>query len=389
MLPILAWSVAIAWLWKALSATIGIRRVPDLTSPSFDSLPAGLPAVTVIVPACNEQAAIRSCIQSLLDQDYSNLHILAVDDRSTDTTGAILDDLASTNSQRLTVLHVTDLPPGWLGKTHAMALAARHAGATHSPAWLLFTDGDVLFHPQAIRRSVVAAQAQLADHFVTIPTPIVRTVGEAMLLGFFQVMSFWAVRLWRVPDPRAKRDSVGIGAFSLVRSSAYAEIGGFEALRYEILEDLAFGQLIKRAGLRQGVGIAPGLVNVHWAAGAFGVVAVLTKNLFALFRFYTSLLLAGCVTILIFGLGPVLALALPSTRLPGLLILLAIAAVYRVAHRVSGNPRSSFFLFPFAAVLLAYSLLRSMVITLWQHGVVWRGTFYPLPELRRHTNRRW
>ncbi len=386
---LLAWLIAIPWIWKAISANLGLLRVPDLTAPTFNLSPTGNPALTVIVPACNEQAAVRACLQSLLDQDYPNLHILAVDDRSTDNTGAILDDLAALHPHRLTALHITDLPPGWLGKTHAMALAARHAQTVHAPVWLLFTDADVLFHPEALRRSLAAAERTQSDHFVTLPTPVVKSTGEAMLLGFFQVMSFWAVRLWRVPDPRAKRDSVGIGAFSLIRSSAYQQIGGFEAIRLEILEDLAFGQRVKRAGLRQGVALAPGLVSVHWASGAFGLVDVLTKNLFALFRFYVFLLLAACVTILLLSLGPVLALALPATRLPGLLSLLAIAAFYRLAHRVSGNPPSSFFLFPIAALLLTYSLLRSMVVTLRNGGVTWRGTFYPLSELRKHTNPRW
>ena len=388
-LQLLAWLIALAWIWKATFATLGLRRVPDLNSPAFDRTPAANPALTVIVPARNEEAAVSACIESLLAQDYPNLRILAVDDRSDDQTPSILGDLASTHPDKLSVFTIAELPPGWLGKTHAMAFAARHAITVQQPHWFLFTDADILFHPEAIRRSLVAAEFTRSEHFVTLPTPIVKSVGEGMLLGFFQVMSFWAVRLWRVPDPRFKRDSVGIGAFALIRSSAYQEIGGFEALRLEILEDLAFGQRVKRAGLRQGVGIAPGLVSVHWATGALGLVDVLTKNLFALFRFYISLLLAACATILLIGVGPMLAFALPATRLPALLALLAIASIYRLSYRVSGNPRWSFFLFPFAAVLLTYSLLRSMVVTLRQGGVIWRGTFYPLSDLRKNTNPRW
>lgn len=388
-LSITAWFVALAWAWKACTGILGLRRVPNLTSPRFDQAPAGDPHLTVIVPARDEQAAVGACLLSLLDQDYPNLHILAVDDRSTDRTPQILDELAALHPRRLTALHIDSLPTGWLGKTHAMALAARHAIAVHQSSWLLFTDGDVLFHPQALRRSLVGAEQLRADHFVTIPTPIVKSAGESMLLGFFQVMSFFAVRLWRVPDPRALRDSVGVGAFALVRTSAYEQIGGFEALRFEILEDLAFGQRIKRSGLRQGVAIAPAMVSVHWASGAFGVVDVLTKNLFALFRFHISLLLAACATILLFGVGPAVALAFRGTRTPALVALLAIAAIYRLAYRVSGNPRWSFWLSPVAALLLTYSLLRSMVVTLRQHGVIWRGTFYPLAELRKQTQPRW
>ena len=384
-----AWLIASIWLWKAISAAIGIRSLPNLLSPAFDQTISAEDHITIIVPARNEQSAVRACIESLLAQDYPNLHILAIDDRSTDQTGSVLADLAARNPHRLTALPILDLPPGWLGKTHAMALAARHAIALHQPTWLLFTDADILFHPQAIRRSLVAARAEHADHFVALPTPIIKSTGEAMLLGFFQVMGFWAVRLWRVRDPGSKRDSVGVGAFSLIRTSAYQQVGGFDGLRLEILEDLAFGRRVKLLGLRQRAALAPGLVKVHWAPGARGIVEVLTKNLFALFRFYISLLLAACCSILLFGVGPLVALAFPGTRLPGLLAILAIASMYRLVHRVSGNSLSSFWLFPFAAILLTYSLLRSMVITLRQGGVIWRGTFYPLAELRKHTNPRW
>lgn len=388
-LTLLTWLIASAWVWLAISSAIGIRHVPVINTEIYDQVPTGCPTITVIVPACNEQAAIQSCIESLLAQDYPNLSILAINDRSTDSTGSILDSLAAQHPNRLTALHINYLPPGWLGKTHAMALGARQAQEVHSPTWFLFTDGDVLFHPQAIRRSLVAAEAQGADHFVTLPSPILKSAGEAMLLGFFQVMGFWAVRLWRVPDPRAKRDSVGIGAFALIRSSAFQQINGFDALRLEILEDLAFGQRVKRMGLRQGVALAPGLVSVHWATGALGLVDVLTKNLFALFRFYISLLIAACASIVLFSIGPIVALAFIPTRLPGLLSLLAIASMYRLVHRVSDAPQSSFFLFPVAAILLTYALLRSTIITLHQGGVIWRGTFYPLDKLRKHTNARW
>ena len=176
-----------------------------------------------------------------------------------------------------------------------MALAARHAIAIHHPDYLLFTDADILFHPEAIRRSLAQAVATQADHFVTFPTPIIKTTGEGMLLGYLQVMGLWATRPWRAADPNAMRDSVGIGAFNLLRTSAYQQLGGFDALRMEILEDLTLARSVKLAGLRQRVAIAPGMVSLHWASGALGIINVMTKNLFAIFQFRISLVLLACI----------------------------------------------------------------------------------------------
>jgi GT2 family glycosyltransferase len=321
VLKLLAWITAFAWLWKATTAVFGLRRIPNLLNPGYDVSPPGEPSITVIVPARDEAADIASSLQSLLDQDYPRLRILAVDDRSTDLTGSIMDALAAQHRDKLTALHIAKLPVGWLGKTHAMALAARHAIAVHQPDYLLFTDADVHFAPDAIRRSLAQAVTTDADHFVTFPTPLIRTHGEGMLLGYLQVMGLWATRPWRASDPKSKRDFIGIGAFNLLRTSAYEQLGGFDALRMEILEDLTLARRVKLCGMRQRVAIAPGMVTLHWAAGALGVVNVMTKNLFAIFRFRTILVSLSCLWLICFCLGPVAFLVLAQTRIPAVLAL--------------------------------------------------------------------
>ena len=268
---ITAWLIALGWLWKALTAWRGLPTIPNLLHSKYNRSPRNNPSVTVIVPARNEAEALPACLESLLAQDYANLEIIAVDDRSTDTTGQIIDSLAATHSGRLKAIHVESLPEGWLGKTHAMALAARHALAVSHPDYLLFTDADVLFQPEAIRRSLSQAVDTEADHFVTFPTPILKTLGEGTLLGYLGVMGLWATRPWKASDPKAVRDSIGIGAFNLLRSEAYLKLGGFDALRMQIVEDLTLAARVKRAGLRQRVTIAPGMVSLHWAAGAMEI----------------------------------------------------------------------------------------------------------------------
>jgi hypothetical protein len=263
-------------------------------------------------------------------------------------------------------------------------MAAHDAIAMDQPEYLLFTDADVFFEPQAIRRSLAQAIATDADHFVTFPTPQIKTIGEGMLLGYLGVMGLWATRPWKASDPQAKRDSIGIGAFNMLRTSAYRQLGGFESLRMEILEDLALAHRVKAAGLRQRVAIAPGMVSLHWAPGAMGVVNVMTKNLFAVFRFRVALVFAACLGLLIQCLVPFVFLFVPGTRFAAVVTLLAIAALYQLSSRHSRISALYAVLFPVGTSLFLYSLLRSAFTTLTAGGVMWRGTFYSLKELRKN-----
>jgi glycosyltransferase involved in cell wall biosynthesis len=371
--------VALTWLWKVIFGALGLPRVPNLLLPQHNISPAGWPSITVIVPASNEAADIAATLHSLLNQDYHHLSIIAVNDRSTDETGAIITAIANRYPDKLRALHVTQLPEGWLGKTHAMALAARQAPTDY----LLFTDADVLFHPTAIRLSLANSVATNVDHLMTVPTTIIRRWDEAAVLGFFQMFSFWGARPWRISNPKAKRDALGIGAFNLLRRSAYVEIGGFESLRMEIIEDIGLGRRIKRAGLAQSMVFGRGLVSLHWASGIGGLVNVMTKNLFSAFRFYIWLALLGCVWLLIFCVTPAIGLFFAPTRTPAVLTFIAVVWAYHLMSSRSSISTWNALFFPFGALIFVFALLRSMLVTFRQGGVIWRGTFYPLSELRK------
>ncbi len=381
-LVVAAWALAAAWAVQAVLTDRGLRRLPSLLDPALPSFPPPATSIAVVVPACNEQQGIAACLRSLLEQDWPDFHIIAVDDRSLDATGEIMDTLGRQYPDRLTVLHVTSLPAGWLGKTHAMAWAARHAKTVLNPKWLLFTDGDVLFHPECLRRSLAVAEAQRADHFVTVPTAIVHTAGEGVLMAFLQVVGLWGARLWKVEDPSA-RDAIGIGAFNLMRTSAYDQLGGFESLRLQVLEDLALARLVKDSGLRQRVALAPQYVRIHWAPGLRGVLNTMTKNLFAIFGFRLFLMTVASCSLAALCLGPYLGLLWAPTRPPSFIALIAIASLYRTTiHYLSKFSMINFLVFPASMILLLYAILRSVTVTLVNGGVHWRGTFYPVKELR-------
>ena len=285
---------------------------------------------------------------------------------------------------RLAVIHIEELPTGWLGKPHAMATAAWSAlvNTQAPPEFFLFTDADIFFAPSILRRSLAEAVVTRADHFITFPTSIAHTRGEAMLLSFLQVMSLFPVRPWRIASPKA-RDSVGVGAFNLIRTEAYLQVGGFDVMPMEIVEDLTLGRRIKAAGLRQRVAYAPGAVTFHWAPGLVGVLHGMTKNLFAVFRFRPLLLFGAALGLATLWIAPFVLLVFPATRLPASLAVASLIGLYVLVSRQSLISPGYAITAPVACAMVVYSMFRSMWVTLRDGGVTWRGTFYPLRELRR------
>jgi hypothetical protein len=385
--------LAALWSYSILQLAVHFHEIPDITRPEW--LPpnsAAMPSLTIVVPARNEEADIEPALRSLLQLDYPEYEVIAVDDRSTDQTGAIMERLASGSASqgRLRVLHVKELPQGWLGKLHAMWLgslknaALRNAAPHASSEWLLFTDADCVFHPESLRRAVHYALRTGTHHLVVFPTAHMKTLGERMMISFPQVMSCFVMRAWKVRDPRA-RDYVGAGAFNLVRRSAYEAIGTFEKLRMEIVEDLKLGQTIKQAGLRQDVVYGPGLVSLRWGVGAAGIIANLEKNLFAVMRFRLALVVAACALVCFLCIMPFAGLAFaPGWARASFAVAVAIIALaYTLVGRLSSGSPWLFLTCPISAVLLVFAILRSTFKTLRDDAVTWRGTKYPLKELRK------
>ena len=387
-LTALNWLVALAWTWRVSSAVRMLPRVPNLLDARYDCPSAPEtegPTLCVIVPARNEGEGIARTLRSLLAVENVDLEIIAVDDRSVDATGAIMDAIAAEsiadgNASRLRVLHVRELPDGWMGKPHAMALAARQTGAP----WLLFTDGDVIFREDSLCRAMALVREQPTDQLVVMPTLIVKTFGERMVLSYCQVMAGFVSRMWRIPDPKARRDYIGVGAFTMLRREAYISVGGYEALRMEVLEDMRMGFLIKRSGSQQRVAFGKDLVRIRWAKGALGVAENLSKNGFAVFRFRVLPLLGACAGLAALCILPfVCFFGGTSTRVGSAWMLLAAALLYSRYQRYSRISPAYVLGMPFAALLVIYAMLQSMVLTLRRDGVLWRGTLYPLRELRK------
>lgn len=384
----LAWGLAAAWLWKGITSFAGMRRLPDLGRIDPATLPPipenDGPDLTVVIPARDEEAVIGQCLRSLLASTGLKLEIIAVDDRSGDRTGQIMDEIAteartSNSLHQFEVIHISDLPAGWLGKPHALAAGANRATAP----WILFTDGDVIFGPRALELAMREAVELSADHLVLLPTILFHSAGEKAVLGAMQAMASWMVRLWKVADARA-RDSFGAGAFNMIRREAYVAVGGFEALRLEILEDVFLGMRVKRAGFAQRVILGPNLARLRWLEGTLGVIPLLEKNAFAVTRFRTPLQFLAALGPLLHAMVPLAAIFSGGwNTVAGVLAYVGLILVYQASSRATRVPAWYTLAFAPAVLLLGWAMLRSMMLALARGGVIWRGTLYPLEDLRR------
>jgi hypothetical protein len=374
-----------------LVARGGLRRVRRLADLPADPErgPYTWPTVTVIVAARNEQATVGAAVGSILACDYPCLRVVAVDDRSTDRTGDILGSLAA-RDERLTVLRVRELPPGWLGKNHALHLAA----ATVHSEWLLFTDADVCCAPSALRRAVVLCDREGLDHLTAVPALLASGIWLRLFLAWYAlVLTLW-LRPWHAPRSD-RRVSVGVGAFNLVRRAAYLEVGGHAGLPLAVADDIVLGRLLKSAGYRQMMvmgggrsmdGHEPPQLQLQWYPDVLAAVRGLEKNACAMFDYRAGPLLMTALGVTAITLGPWIGVIFAPGwhRLPWM----AAAALSSASLWVAGQEMLADFpwwlslLYPLAQALLTWAALRSAWLTLIRGGVRWRDTFYPLRELK-------
>ena len=384
----LALALAAIWLSRLIAAARGMPKIAEISGPEWDLAPVDAtgrtPRVSIVVCALNEEAKIEPALRSLLELDYPDYEVVAVDDRSTDNTGTIMDRIADEylgeGHHHLRVVHVAELPPGWLGKVHAMWNATNVATGD----WILFTDADVVFSRDALRRAIAYAEKDRADHVVLFPTMLMYTWDERMMIAFFQAMFVFGHRPWKTADPKA-RDHMGVGAFNLIRRSTYEAIGTYERMRLSVVDDMKLGELVKQGGFAQRNVFGRDLIRLHWATGALGIVRGLTKNFFAILRYNPVIASAAIVFMLLFNVGPFVGLAMShgAARALYAACVLSIAGIYYGMSDRSNIPPYYVVLHPISSLLFAYSVARSMVVTLAQGGITWRGTKYPLSELRK------
>lgn len=389
MLTILLGGAAALWAIQSVRAGIGMMRLPRIER--FAPLKTELcPRISVIFAARDEAEKLPGALETLLKLDYPDYEIIAVDDRSTDATPQILDDFAKQSGSgqscpRLRVIHITTLPPGWLGKTHA--LDAGYQLATGS--YFIFTDADVHFAPDTLRRVMTLVNEQQLDHLSLFTDMKMVGFWERVVMTFFALGFSLGVEAWRTSNPRSS-SYVGVGAFQLIRRKVYEAVGGYKRLALQIPEDMKLGKIVKLGGFRSQVALAIHHVSVRWQAGIGNLVRGTTKSFFGAAGFRVSAACFQVTGFLLMSVVPWIALIwlLLAKSHGAALIFAAIAVgIPFVAHVVvaiyAGVSPLYALTHPIGGLIFAWMLTRSTIVTLWQGGVVWRETFYPLADLRR------
>ncbi len=336
------------------------------------------PKVSVIIAARNEEKDLEQALQSVLALDYPALEIVAVNDRSTDSTGGILEVIAKGN-ERVKVIHITEVPSGWLGKNNAMHTAAMGA----SGEILLFTDADVIFHPATLRVAVAHMINGGIDHVAATPRIPARSVVLAMFFTAFSFFFSLYSRGWRARDPKRK-EHVGIGAFNMVRAETYRSVGGHEPIRMRPDDDMMLGKILKRQGARQELVAAQRLIEVEWYSSVSALVDGLMKNSFSGLNYRMSLVVGATLVQFLLSVWPFLAIGLTSgaVRLLNLATVILLLSMVGVLAHHAGFSFWHALGYPIATIFFFYIIWKASLRTIRDGGIRWRGTFYSLEELR-------
>ena len=380
------WSVwsYLTGLWM-LFLSFRVLRFFDALPQLRQVVPAGhdfrWPRVSLIIPACNEVDTIRPAIESLRDLDYPELEIILIDDRSTDGTRAVVRELARQDN-RIRVVEVDTLPPGWLGKTHALAKGEEQA----TGEWLLFTDADVHHRPESLKKAITECMTEEFDFLCVAPEMIAKSFAlQACLAQFLQNASF-TVNLARLNDSKAA-DAIGAGAYNLVKRVVFKRTAGFEWLKLEVIDDIGLAQMMKKAGARLGVLGGLGEISIEWYPSVPSFIRGVEKNSFAVFEYSMFAALAYFGLVLWSLLGFTLAPVMSGSWIAAFAAIVATATLCAITavrvQRMMQIPAVIAVIFPLTSLLMPLLVLRSGILCLWRRGIFWRGTFYPLTELRQ------
>jgi cellulose synthase/poly-beta-1,6-N-acetylglucosamine synthase-like glycosyltransferase len=343
----------------ALLVWFNHRHTPELGSADWSG---DAPDLLCVVPARNEERNIVACVESLAASRYpGRLRVRVVDDGSTDGTAALVREVAA-RAPGVELVPVERLPPGWLGKNHALHVGTRGA----REPWLLFVDADLRVGPDCLARAVAAADGRAVDLLTMIPRLEARSFWERAVQPLVAGLIYAWLPARDVNDPR-KRAAAAIGPFMLFRRAAYEQIGGHQAVRAEVVEDRALAEAVKRAGLRLLLVRGVGLASLRMYDSLAAIVRGWSKNFHVAFgpARWAAPLVASALLAVYAGpyLLPLVAAAAGAPRalaVGAAAAALALAARFDLARRYGVSARAGW-LAPLGAAVVALILIRSVL----------------------------
>lgn len=335
--------------------------------------------LSVIIAACNEADTIESAVVTLLEQDYPDIEIVLVDDRSNDGTGEIIDGIAKRDS-RVKAVHIDKLPPGWIGKVNALNVGT----AKSTGAWLLFTDADVHFRQGTLRKAVASAETDRSDHLAILPKPTSNSFWLEVVVSTFGAMYLYGTRAVDVGKPGSGAFA-GAGAFNLVRRSAFEKTEGFSWLRMEPVDDVGLGLMMNVSGAKSSFAVAVREISIIWYPTLKSMFKGVEKNFFGSVANYSitrmTLIIAFAWA---FAIAPFAAIfrfrELPVFFLGAFTVSFMAAGAFFISRRFK-QKFLPFFLAPAGLIIVSLMLLRSGAVCLRRGGIDWRGTKYKTGEL--------
>ncbi len=363
----------VIWVFYGLLFFFNLKKKPIFRGNDCYDNEIIYPSLSVIIPACNEEESIRQAISQLLDQDYPDLEVIVVNDRSTDHTGFVVEELKIQYPQ-LKVVNITDLPPKWIGKNHAIYQGVKQA----TGEWILFTDADVMFSPSSLKKTVSYSLENELDHLTITPDITYKGFFYGGFISFFIIV---------VTGFYLSSKSAGIGAFNLIKRSTYQEIGGYEAIAMQPVDDVSLGKLLVKKGYKQSFGFSKGLISVKLFDNLFAMMKGIEKNQFSSTNYRVLPTLAFCCFILFLNVYPFIGLFFGSewVRILCGFSIIILFAIYNYLKKYTDVSLMHVLIHPISALLYFWAVLNSMVKILRRGGIEWRGTVYSLEELKKHT----
>jgi chlorobactene glucosyltransferase len=367
----LAWLMFLIWLIGLGKTVYAIKQQKPL---ELRGWPPGTeqPLVSVIVPARNEGGRIlEKSVSSMLAQEYRNLEVIVLNDRSTDNTAEIL---AKIPFDKLRVIAGRDLAPGWLGKPHAL----QQAYQASKGEWILATDADIVFAPCAVSTSVEHAERLGIDALTLIPHTQLGSFWEKAFMYVFAWFCVQGMPAHKVNDPN-RSESMGVGNFFMLRRDVMQKIDGFECVKNDVAEDLKLGEYLKKNGYRLRIDYAPDLLQTRMYSGLGEIWAGFSKNFFSGMKFSVFKTLLGGLSVLVFAVLP-LPLAMvafaaghANIALPLFLSYLVTVLILFILHRkFRGAPAYAIFA-PLGFGLFLAILFNSAYCVISGKGVTWKG----------------
>ncbi|NLP53086.1 glycosyltransferase family 2 protein [Bacillus sp. RO1] len=369
------------WFAVWLDAKIGMKKIAKLEHVKEDeSLHSSGPLLSIILAGKDEEKHIEASLQSQFQQTYSNIEWIVVNDRSSDRTGTIIDQMAKTEP-RMKCIHIKQLEDGWLGKNHAL-----YKGYLQSKGeYILFTDADILFEKDTLIKAITYYQNKRLDHLTLAPNLKGNSFWTNAFVSFFLFGFGYFKRPWKSNDPKSK-SAIGIGAFNLLSRDAYEEIGTHKNIKMRPDDDLMLGSQIKEAGMKQHLALALDHLQVEWYPDLRSALIGLEKNTFAGLFYSYFMVLFALSGLFLSQLFPFIALLMTTgtTQLIFAFSILMLALAYNeTANKMAKGANIYITVFPITVLLFMYSIARATILTLQRGGIIWRGTFYSIKQLKK------